>query len=231
MRPNSSEGWATSSRPAAANGRAVAHIPAASGSVTQRADSVRNTATRSRTFTAPDELAGLTYTGGVLDRHAELRGDQDRWLLWGGQDGFSSRWYATFTSSGTRTTSTSRAGSWRTTSRRNSSTWRPGSANRTRSTCRASPWMRLGLSSATSCLAWAVLSIPTISRSCRRASSLRWWTVIPDGIGVADRAQNSRRPVHVGVLSPAGPDEDGGQVQCGLIGDSELVVSKRDRQG
>ncbi|WP_236241511.1 DUF317 domain-containing protein [Streptomyces sp. CC228A] len=49
-------------------------------------------------FTAPDELAGLTYRGGVLDRHAELRGDQDRWLLWGGQDGFSSRWYATFTS-------------------------------------------------------------------------------------------------------------------------------------
>ncbi|MEU6015052.1 DUF317 domain-containing protein [Streptomyces sp. NPDC047515] len=50
-------------------------------------------------FTAPDELAGLTYRGGVLDRHAELRGDQDRWLLWGGRDGFSSRWYATFTSS------------------------------------------------------------------------------------------------------------------------------------
>ncbi|WP_411573551.1 DUF317 domain-containing protein [Streptomyces fradiae] len=49
-------------------------------------------------FTAPDELAGLTYKGGVLDRHAELRGDQDRWLLWGGQDGYSSRWYATFTS-------------------------------------------------------------------------------------------------------------------------------------
>ncbi|PZT74131.1 MULTISPECIES: DUF317 domain-containing protein [unclassified Streptomyces] len=49
-------------------------------------------------FTAPDELAGLTYRGGVLDRHAELRGDQDRWLLWGGRDGFSSRWYATFTS-------------------------------------------------------------------------------------------------------------------------------------
>ncbi|WP_236244028.1 DUF317 domain-containing protein [Streptomyces sp. CC210A] len=49
-------------------------------------------------FTAPDELAGLTYRGGVLDRHAELSGDQDRWLLWGGQDGFSSRWYATFTS-------------------------------------------------------------------------------------------------------------------------------------
>ncbi|MEU3162433.1 DUF317 domain-containing protein [Streptomyces griseoincarnatus] len=49
-------------------------------------------------FTAPDELAGLTYRGGVLDRHAELRGEQDRWLLWGGQDGFSSRWYATFTS-------------------------------------------------------------------------------------------------------------------------------------
>ncbi|ATW48228.1 DUF317 domain-containing protein [Streptomyces peucetius] len=49
-------------------------------------------------FTAPDGLAGLTYRGGILDRHAELRGDQDRWLLWGGQDGASSRWYATFTS-------------------------------------------------------------------------------------------------------------------------------------
>ncbi|MFH8515753.1 DUF317 domain-containing protein [Streptomyces gelaticus] len=48
-------------------------------------------------FTAPDELAGLTYRGGVLDPHAELRGDQDRWLLWGGHDGYSSRWYATFT--------------------------------------------------------------------------------------------------------------------------------------
>ncbi|MFF9072771.1 DUF317 domain-containing protein [Streptomyces sp. NPDC014872] len=49
-------------------------------------------------FTASDGLAGLTYRGGVLNRHAELRGDQDRWLLWGGADGFSSRWYATFTS-------------------------------------------------------------------------------------------------------------------------------------
>ncbi|MFF8866022.1 DUF317 domain-containing protein [Streptomyces sp. NPDC015139] len=49
-------------------------------------------------FTAPDGLAGLTYRGGVLNRHAEFRGDKDRWLLWGGQDGFSSRWYATFTS-------------------------------------------------------------------------------------------------------------------------------------
>lgn len=49
-------------------------------------------------FTAPDGLAGLAYRGGILDRHAELRGDQDRWLLWGGQDGYSSRWYATFTS-------------------------------------------------------------------------------------------------------------------------------------
>ncbi|MCD2468679.1 DUF317 domain-containing protein [Streptomyces sp. MBT42] len=49
-------------------------------------------------LTAPDGLAGLTYQGGILDRHAELRGDQDRWLLWGGQDGFSSRWYASFTS-------------------------------------------------------------------------------------------------------------------------------------
>lgn len=49
-------------------------------------------------FTAPDGLAGLTYRGGVLNRRAELRDDQDRWLFWGGQDGFSSRWYATFTS-------------------------------------------------------------------------------------------------------------------------------------
>ncbi|MFC8548694.1 DUF317 domain-containing protein [Streptomyces sp. NPDC057273] len=49
-------------------------------------------------FTAPDGLAGLTYRGGILDRQAELRGDQDRWLLWGGEDGFSSRWYASFTS-------------------------------------------------------------------------------------------------------------------------------------
>ncbi|MEU8687708.1 DUF317 domain-containing protein [Streptomyces sp. NPDC048665] len=49
-------------------------------------------------FTAPDGLAGLTYRGGVLNRHAELRGDQDGWLLWGGHDSFSSRWYATFTS-------------------------------------------------------------------------------------------------------------------------------------
>ncbi|WP_406133208.1 DUF317 domain-containing protein [Streptomyces zaomyceticus] len=53
---------------------------------------------RTTLVTAPDGLAGLTYRGGVLDRQAELRGDQDRWLLWGGQDGFSSRWYASFTS-------------------------------------------------------------------------------------------------------------------------------------
>ncbi|MCN9240698.1 DUF317 domain-containing protein [Streptomyces sp. RY43-2] len=49
-------------------------------------------------FTAPDGLAGLTYSGRALNQQAELRGDQYRWLLWGGQDGFSSRWYATFTS-------------------------------------------------------------------------------------------------------------------------------------
>ncbi|MFF9567631.1 DUF317 domain-containing protein [Streptomyces sp. NPDC014685] len=48
-------------------------------------------------LTAPDGLAGLTYRKGVLDRHAELHRDQNRWLLWGGQDGYSSRWYATFT--------------------------------------------------------------------------------------------------------------------------------------
>ncbi|MFI0808191.1 DUF317 domain-containing protein [Streptomyces echinatus] len=53
---------------------------------------------RTTLFTAPDGLAGLTYRGGILNRDAELRGDQDRWLLRGGQDGFSSRWYATFTS-------------------------------------------------------------------------------------------------------------------------------------
>ncbi|MFJ6948969.1 DUF317 domain-containing protein [Streptomyces wuyuanensis] len=48
-------------------------------------------------FTASDGLAGLTHRAGVLNPHAELRGDQDRWLLWGGHDGYSSRWYATFT--------------------------------------------------------------------------------------------------------------------------------------
>ncbi|GGT26285.1 DUF317 domain-containing protein [Streptomyces purpureus] len=48
-------------------------------------------------FTTPDELAGLTHKGSALNPHAELRGDQDRWLLWGGHDGYSSRWYATFT--------------------------------------------------------------------------------------------------------------------------------------
>lgn len=48
-------------------------------------------------LTAPDGLAGLTYRKGVLDQHAELHRDQNRWLLWGGQDGYSSRWYATFT--------------------------------------------------------------------------------------------------------------------------------------
>ncbi len=64
---------------------------------------------------------------------------------------------------------------------------------------------------------------PTTARSCRRASSSRWWTVTPDGTGVAARAQTFSRPARVRVLSPAGPDQDGGQVQCGLVGDSKLV--------
>lgn len=47
--------------------------------------------------TAPDQLAGLTYSRQLPSLHAELHNDAHRWLLWGGQDGFHSRWYATFT--------------------------------------------------------------------------------------------------------------------------------------
>lgn len=48
--------------------------------------------------TASDGLAGLTYSGRFLARKDELRGERQRWLLWGGQDGYLERWYATFTS-------------------------------------------------------------------------------------------------------------------------------------
>jgi hypothetical protein len=48
--------------------------------------------------TAPDQLAGLTYSRRLLAPETELREDETRWLLWGGRDGYVSRWYATFTS-------------------------------------------------------------------------------------------------------------------------------------
>ncbi|MEV1026648.1 DUF317 domain-containing protein [Streptomyces sp. NPDC050264] len=48
--------------------------------------------------TAPDRLAGLAYSGRFLTRQAELHGDEQRWVLWGGQDGYHSGWCATFTS-------------------------------------------------------------------------------------------------------------------------------------
>ncbi|MCX5555329.1 DUF317 domain-containing protein [Streptomyces sp. NBC_00038] len=48
--------------------------------------------------TAPDQLAGLTYSRQLPGPDAELHGDEHRWLLWGGQDGYRSRWYASFTS-------------------------------------------------------------------------------------------------------------------------------------
>lgn len=48
--------------------------------------------------TAPDQLAGLAYSRQLLAPETELREDETRWLLWGGQDGYVSRWYATFTS-------------------------------------------------------------------------------------------------------------------------------------
>lgn len=50
------------------------------------------------TCTAPDQLAGLTYSRRLPDAQAELHSDTHRWLLWGGKDGYHSRWYATFTS-------------------------------------------------------------------------------------------------------------------------------------
>jgi hypothetical protein len=67
------------------------------------------------------------------------------------------------------------------------------------------------------------ISTPTTTRSCRRASSSRWWTVAPDGTGVANRAQISSRPAHVGLLSPAGPNHDGSQIEYGLAGNSKPV--------
>ncbi|WP_405539644.1 DUF317 domain-containing protein [Streptomyces sp. NBC_00075] len=48
-------------------------------------------------LTAPDQLAGLTYSRRFLTPEAELREDAARWLLWGGRDGYISRWYASFT--------------------------------------------------------------------------------------------------------------------------------------
>ncbi|WP_432198968.1 DUF317 domain-containing protein [Streptomyces sp. bgisy027] len=48
--------------------------------------------------TAPDQLAGVTYSRRLPDSQAELHSDTHRWLLWGGQDGYSSRWHASFTS-------------------------------------------------------------------------------------------------------------------------------------
>ncbi|WP_435220721.1 DUF317 domain-containing protein [Streptomyces sp. Tue6028] len=48
--------------------------------------------------TAPDQLAGLTYSRHLRDPQAELHDDTHRWLLWGGRDSYHSRWYATFTS-------------------------------------------------------------------------------------------------------------------------------------
>ncbi|WP_406431969.1 DUF317 domain-containing protein [Streptomyces sp. NBC_00631] len=50
------------------------------------------------TCTAPDQLAGLTYSRRVPDAQAELHSVTHRWLLWGGKDGYHSRWYASFTS-------------------------------------------------------------------------------------------------------------------------------------
>lgn len=48
--------------------------------------------------TAPDQLAGLTYSRQFLAPEAELREDAARWVLWGGRDGYISSWYASFTS-------------------------------------------------------------------------------------------------------------------------------------
>jgi hypothetical protein len=49
-------------------------------------------------LTAPDQLSGLTYSRRPLTPKAELRQDETRWVLWGGRDGYISRWYASFTS-------------------------------------------------------------------------------------------------------------------------------------
>ncbi|MEU9342034.1 DUF317 domain-containing protein [Streptomyces sp. NPDC048278] len=48
--------------------------------------------------TAPDRLAGLSYSRRPLAPETELRQDSARWVLWGGQDGYISRWYASFSS-------------------------------------------------------------------------------------------------------------------------------------
>jgi hypothetical protein len=48
--------------------------------------------------TAPDQLAGLSYSRWPLAPETELRQDSARWALWGGQDGYVSRWYASFSS-------------------------------------------------------------------------------------------------------------------------------------
>ncbi|MGW2339499.1 DUF317 domain-containing protein [Streptomyces sp. NPDC001661] len=59
----------------------------------------RHGSTRPSTFfTAPDGLAGLSHSGRLVPRQEELRGERQRWLLWGGEDGYLERWYATFTS-------------------------------------------------------------------------------------------------------------------------------------
>lgn len=49
-------------------------------------------------FTSPDQLAGLTCSRRLPAPQTELHSDMHRWLLWGGQDGYHSRWYASFTS-------------------------------------------------------------------------------------------------------------------------------------
>jgi len=45
--------------------------------------------------TAPDEQAGLVYHRGRTDHMAELFGQQEKWTVWGGPEGYRSRWYGT----------------------------------------------------------------------------------------------------------------------------------------
>ncbi|MCG3039012.1 DUF317 domain-containing protein [Streptomyces sp. S1A] len=45
--------------------------------------------------TAPDEQAGLVYRRGRTDHLAELFGHREKWTLWGGPEGYGSRWYGT----------------------------------------------------------------------------------------------------------------------------------------
>ncbi|MEC4018285.1 DUF317 domain-containing protein [Streptomyces sp. H27-D2] len=47
--------------------------------------------------TPPDGLAELAYANGSLDHQSELSGDGERWIAWGGRDGYGSRWWASFT--------------------------------------------------------------------------------------------------------------------------------------